>query len=78
MGGSERPAGFCLSVGARLAKIFCATGANLASTLVRAGQPLKVVGDLLGHRVPEATLLYCKIAVEDLRSVALDLPEASS
>ncbi|MFN7971273.1 MAG: site-specific integrase [Acidobacteriota bacterium] len=48
-----------------------------ATSLVRQGKPLKVVGDLLGHRVPEATLIYCKLAVEDLRGVALELPEAS-
>lgn len=47
-----------------------------ASYLVRQGHSLKVVGDLLGHRVPEATLLYCKLAVEDLRRVALEVPGA--
>jgi len=50
----------------------------LATVLFRHGQPIKVVGDLLGHRVPEATLLYCKLAVEDLRSAALELPEVES
>jgi len=49
-----------------------------ATSLIRAGKPLKVIGDLLGHRVPEATMIYCKLAVEDLRAVALELPEASS
>jgi len=49
-----------------------------ATSLIRAGRPLKVIGDLLGHRVPEATMIYCKVAVEDLRAVALELPEASS
>lgn len=48
-----------------------------ATSLVRQGCPLKVVGDLLGHRVPEATLIYCKLAVEDLREVALELPEVA-
>ena len=46
-----------------------------ATSLVQQGWPLKVIGDLLGHRVPEATLIYCKLAVEDLRGVALELPE---
>jgi site-specific recombinase XerD len=46
-----------------------------ATSLVRQGRRLKVIGDLLGHRVPETTLVYCKLAVEDLRDVALDLPE---
>jgi integrase len=49
-----------------------------ASSLIRSGQSLKTIGDLLGHRVPEATLMYCKVAVEDLRTVALDLPAVSS
>jgi site-specific recombinase XerD len=49
-----------------------------ATFLIRSGHPLKVAGDLLGHRVPEATLIYCKLAIEDLREVALELPEVSS
>jgi len=49
-----------------------------ATSLIRTGESLKVIGDLLGHRVPEATMVYCKVAVEDLRAVALELPEASS
>jgi site-specific recombinase XerD len=48
-----------------------------ASALLRSGRSLKTIGDLLGHRVPEATLIYCKIAVEDLRTVALELPAVS-
>lgn len=47
-----------------------------ATSLLRRGVPLKVIGDLLGHRVPEATSLYCKLAVEDLREAALEIPEA--
>ena len=49
-----------------------------ASSCIRSGHSLKTIGDLLGHRVPEATLIYCKVAVEDLRTVALELPEVSS
>jgi site-specific recombinase XerD len=48
-----------------------------ATSLVRQGKPLKIVGDLLGHRIPEATIIYCKLAVEDLREVALELPEVT-
>ena len=48
-----------------------------ATSLVRQGHSLKTIGDLLGHRVPNATLIYCKLAVEDLRQVALDLPEVA-
>ena len=49
-----------------------------ATFLLQQGNSLKIIGDLLGHQVPETTLLYCKLAVEDLRSVALELPEALS
>ncbi|MDM7996212.1 MAG: site-specific integrase [Acidobacteriota bacterium] len=49
-----------------------------ATSLLRRGETLKTIGDILGHRVPEATLIYCKLAVEDLRSVALDIPEVES
>lgn len=45
-----------------------------ATSLLRSGHSLKTIGDLLGHRVPEATLMYCKVAVEELRSVALEVP----
>lgn len=45
-----------------------------ASRLLRSGQPLKTIGDLLGHRVPEATLMYCKVDVETLRTMALEVP----
>ncbi|HJW76853.1 MAG TPA: site-specific integrase [Thermoleophilia bacterium] len=48
-----------------------------ATSLIRSGESLKAIGDLLGHRVPEATLIYCKVAVEDLRTVALELPGVS-
>lgn len=49
-----------------------------ATSLIRQGYSLKVVGDLLGHRVPEATLVYCKLAIDDLRDVALEVPEVPS
>jgi len=48
---------------------------SVATAVVRSGQPLKVAGDLLGHRFPDSTLTYCKLAVEDLRDVALEIPE---
>ena len=48
-----------------------------ATDLLRGGQSLKTIGDLLGHRVPEATLIYCKVAIEDLRVAALELPGAT-
>ena len=46
-----------------------------ATALLRGGKTLKDIGDLLGHRVPEATLIYCKVAVDDLRMAALDVLE---
>lgn len=49
-----------------------------ATSLLRSGSSLKVVGDILGHRVPTATMIYCKLAVDDLREVALELPEVTS
>jgi integrase/recombinase XerD len=49
-----------------------------ATALLRRGEMLKTIGDILGHRVPEATLIYCKLAVEDLRPVALEIPEVES
>jgi hypothetical protein len=35
---------------------------------------LKTIGDLLGHRCAESTCVYIRLAVEDLRDVALCLP----
>lgn len=47
----------------------------LATHLVQSGFGLKVVGDLLGHHHPDSTLPYTKLAIQDLRDVALDVPE---
>jgi integrase/recombinase XerD len=47
----------------------------LATELVRRGFALKVVGDLLGHQHPDSTLPYAKLAIDDLREVALEVPE---
>ena len=49
-----------------------------AVTLLRASVSRKVIGDLLGHRSEEATLAYLKLATEDLRAIALEIPEARS
>ena len=46
-----------------------------AVSLLRASVSRKVIGDLLGHRSEEATLLYLKLATEDLRAIALEIPE---
>lgn len=45
-----------------------------AVNLLRAQVPFKTIGDLLGHRSPTATGVYLKLATNDLRSVALEVP----
>jgi integrase/recombinase XerD len=45
-----------------------------AASLLRAGVPRKVIGDVLGHRSMEATIPYLKLATEDLRAIALEIP----
>ena len=48
-----------------------------AVSLLRGGVPVKVIGDVLGHRCERSTAAYLKLATEDLRAVALDLPGMS-
>jgi integrase/recombinase XerD len=48
---------------------------SLAVHLLRQGTPLKTIGDILGHRSLESTCVYLRLHVEDLRDVALDLPQ---
>jgi len=50
---------------------------SLAIHLLRSGETLKSIGDVLGHRSPETTFIYTKLNVEDLRTVALE-PEVVS
>lgn len=45
-----------------------------AVTLLRAKVSLKLIGDVLGHRSTHSTGAYLKLATEDLRSVALEIP----
>jgi len=35
---------------------------------------LKTIGDILGHRCPESTSTYLRLATEDLREVSLPVP----
>jgi len=49
---------------------------SYAVHLLRQGTSLKEIGDLLGHRLAESTCMYLRLAVEDLREVALPLPQA--
>jgi site-specific recombinase XerD len=48
---------------------------SYAVHLLRQGTSLKTIGDLLGHRTAESTCVYLRLAIEDLRSVALPLPK---
>ena len=50
---------------------------SLAVHLLRQGTSLKAIGDLLGHRSAESTCVYLRLHVEDLRDVALDLPQVA-
>jgi integrase/recombinase XerD len=45
-----------------------------AVSLLRAAVPMKQIGDLLGHRSADSTLAYLKLATEDLRAVAMEIP----
>jgi site-specific recombinase XerD len=45
-----------------------------AVELLRASVSLKTIGDILGHRSAESTEIYLKLATEDLRSIALEVP----
>jgi integrase len=51
---------------------------SYAVHLLRLGTPLKTIGDLLGHRTMESTWGYLRLAIEDLREVALDLPAGAA
>ncbi len=45
---------------------------SLAARLLRSGERLTSIGDLLGHRRPDTTFIYTKLQAGDLRTVALD------
>jgi integrase/recombinase XerD len=47
---------------------------SYAVHLLRSGLSVKTIGDLLGHRTLESTCVYLRLATDDLREVALDLP----
>jgi len=47
---------------------------GLAMHLLRQNTPLKIIGDLLGHRSAESTGVYLRLQLDDLRDVALPLP----
>lgn len=49
-----------------------------AVSLLRAAVPSKVIGDVLGHRASASTAVYLKLDTDDLRKIALDVPEVKS
>ena len=51
---------------------------SYAVHLLRRGIPLRTLGALLGHRSADSTCVYLRLALEDLREVALSLPRAES
>jgi len=48
---------------------------SYAVHLLRQGTSVKVIGDVLGHRDAESTCVYLRLAIDDLRNVALDVPD---
>jgi integrase/recombinase XerD len=47
---------------------------SYAVSLLRREIPLKTIGDILGHRAPQSTGTYLRLALEDLRDVGLPVP----
>jgi integrase len=47
---------------------------GLASAMLRHGASLGEIGDVLGHRHPQTTMLYAKVDLPALRSLALPWP----
>jgi site-specific recombinase XerD len=45
-----------------------------AASLLRRGAAIKEIGDVLGHRSPASTTAYLRLAIDDLRTIALDIP----
>jgi integrase/recombinase XerD len=50
---------------------------SYALHLLRQGNSLKTIGDILGHRDFESTCVYLRLNIEDLRAVPLSLPTIS-
>ncbi len=51
---------------------------SYAVSLLRKGASVKTIGDILGHRTLESTWTYLRLAIEDLRDVALPVPTESN
>lgn len=50
---------------------------SYAVFLLRNGTQVKTIGDILGHRTLESTWTYLRLSPEDLRDVALPVPQES-
>ena len=46
--------------------------------LLEAGVAMKSLGDVLGHRCPDSTAVYLKLATSELRAVGLEIPAGVS
>jgi site-specific recombinase XerD len=49
-----------------------------AASLLHAAIPLKIIGDVLGHKSADSTAVYLKLATDPLRAVGLDIPRRVS
>lgn len=47
---------------------------GLATEMLRGGASLGEIGDLLGHRHPQTTMIYTKVGIQALRKLALPWP----
>ncbi|PYU41679.1 MAG: hypothetical protein DMG54_19010 [Acidobacteria bacterium] len=47
---------------------------SYAANLLKNGTSLKTIGDILGHRCAESTVVYLRLATDDLRDVASPVP----
>jgi site-specific recombinase XerD len=48
---------------------------GLATEMLRGGASLGEIGDLLGHRDPQTTMIYTKVDIQALRKLAPPWPE---
>jgi len=49
---------------------------SLATNMVRRGASLEEIGDVLRHRSRQSTMIYAKLDVEGLRTIAPEWPAA--
>ena len=48
---------------------------SFATRQLERGTPLKVIGDILGHRSSQTTQIYVRTALSRLRQLALPVPK---